>query len=309
MLSLDDFLKKAKGKAQILKDYRLQANREITSAFTICIPDMHLLEKGPNDDFLDMNSDHVERFLSLLDFLVDLRKEEDKDLEIVQLGDMFDLWQAKGNTNMIVEAYPDIIGLIDKIKTIYVIGNHDIDLYQWYKDKGETFGRKWRYYSSVEGKLRAIYEHGFQADFANNQDSWTGAIGKEITKIVGMMEYIKPDVDVILGSAWDSIVRSFSKYNNAYTPRKNPEEFNLHEHLKFYVDLMEKYNAGVTFDHFGPSDIDLTLAVIAHTHMARLVQMPKNERTYYLMDCGSWVNGGHEIGIVAGRYMAICQWG
>ena len=308
MLSLDEFFKKAEGKAQIYKDYRLQADREITKKFTICIPDMHLLERGPNDDFLDNTPSYEKRFLSILDFLLNLRKEEGDKLEIIQLGDMFDLWQAKGNTNMIVEAYPDIIGLIDKIKTIYVVGNHDIELYQWYKDKGETFGRRWRYYSVIEGKLKAIYEHGFQADFANNQGSWTGAIGKEVAKIVGMMEYIKPDIDVILGSAWDSIVRSFSKYNNAYTPVKDPQGFNLHEHLNFYINLMEKYNHGVTFDHFGPADIDLSMAVIAHTHTARLVRMSKNERIYYLMDCGSWVNGGHEIGIIAGKDMAVCQW-
>ena len=308
MLSLDEFLKRAKNKAKIYEDFSLEADRDITSKLTICIPDMHLLERGPNDDFLDRKPEYEERFLSLLDFLLELKGSENEDLEIIQLGDMFGLWQAKWNTNMIVEAYTNVIGLIDKIKTIYVVGNHDIDLVKWYEDKGETFGRKWRHYSKVEGKLRAMYEHGFQADFVNNQDRLSGAIGREITKIVGMMEYIEPDIDVILSSAWESIVGAFSKYN-VFTPVRDPQGFNPHEYLKFYINLMEKYNRGETLDHFGPEDIDLIMTVIGHTHKARLVQMPKDGKTFYLMDCGSWVNGGHEIGVVSGKDMAVCQWG
>ena len=308
MLNLDDFIKKAGGKLKIYKDFRLQGDKNITDKLTICIPDMHLLERGLNDDFLDGRPDYEQRFLGLLDFLLNLRQEEGEGLEIIQLGDMFDLWQAKWNTNMIVAAYPSIIGLIDKMKTIYVVGNHDIDLVQWYKNKGETFGRRWRYYSRAEGKLRAMYEHGFQADFSNNQDSLLGAIGREVTRIVGMMEYVSPDIDVVLGSTWDSVVRAFSKYN-VFTPVRDPQGFNSHEYLRFYIDLLEKYNRGDTFDRFGPDEVDLSLAVIGHTHVARLVKMPKNGRIYYLMDCGSWVNGGHEIGAISGKELAIFQWG
>jgi UDP-2,3-diacylglucosamine pyrophosphatase LpxH len=308
MLTLDDLIRKAEGQLKTYKDFRLQGDKNITEKLTICIPDMHLLERGQNDDFLDGQSEYEIRFLELLDFLLDLGGQEGENLEVIQIGDMFDLWQAKWNTNMIVAAYPNIIGLLDKMITIYVVGNHDIDLVRWYKDKGETFGRRWRHYSKAEGRLRAMYEHGFQADFANNQDSLLGAIGREVTRIVGMMEYVYPDIDVILGSSWDSVVRAFSKYN-VFTPVRDPQGFNSHEYLRFYIDLLERYNRGETLDQFGPEEVDLSLAVIGHTHTARLVKMPKNERIYYLMDCGSWVNGGHEIGAISGRDMAIFQWG
>jgi UDP-2,3-diacylglucosamine pyrophosphatase LpxH len=308
MMSVDGFLEKAKGSAKVFNNYRIQTDKNITESLTICIPDMHLLERGPNDDFLDGKPGNEERFMSLLDFLLTLRASEKEGLEIVQLGDMFDLWQAKGHRSLIVEAYPSIIGLVDKIGSVYVVGNHDIDIYNWYKDKEEHFGRKWRHLSKADGKVRALYEHGFQADFANNQDSWTGVIGREISRIVGMMEYIDPDIDVVLGSTWDSIVRTFSQYN-VFTPVRNPEGFNFHEYFTFYAGLMKKYNAGETLDHYAAGDIDLSLSVIGHTHTARLVQMPKDNQTFYLMDCGSWVNGGHEIGVIAGKEMAVCQWG
>jgi len=307
MLNMDGLLQKAGSKLQIYRNSRLEADHDITEKLTLCIPDIHLLERGANDDFYDHRPENEERFLALLDFILNLRKEQGEALEIIQLGDMFDLWQAKGNTNLIAATYPSIIGLIEKIKAIYIVGNHDIDLVRWYKDRGETFRRKWRYYTSIQGKLRVMYEHGFQADFANNQNSWSGVIGREITKVVGMMEYIDPDIDVTLGSTWDAIVRAFSKYN-VFTPVRDPQGFNPHEYLSFYINLLEKYNRGETLDSFGPDQIDLALAVIGHTHTARLVKMPKGDRIYYLMDCGSWVNGGHEIGIISGREMALCHW-
>jgi UDP-2,3-diacylglucosamine pyrophosphatase LpxH len=307
MLTCDELLARAGGRLEVFKNFRLQAERNLTEKLTLSIPDMHLLERGPNDDFLDQKPEQEDRFLDLMDFLLELKKEEGESLEIVQIGDMFDLWQAKGNTNMIVAAYPSILGLMDKLKTIYVVGNHDIELVQWYKDQGQTFGRRWRYVASADGKLRTLFEHGFQADFANNQGSWAGVIGKEVTNIVNMMEYIYPDIDVMLGAIWDSIGRTFNKYN-VLTPVRDPQEFDLHEYLQFYIDLLERYNQGKTFDHFGPDLLDFSLAVIGHTHTARLVQMPQNGKIYYLLDCGSWVNGGHELGIIAGKDLAVARW-
>jgi UDP-2,3-diacylglucosamine pyrophosphatase LpxH len=304
MLSIDDFLKKSKRRAKIHKNFRGKADKELSQTTIVCIPDMHLLEKGPNDDFFDTNQKYVDRFLSFLDFLVE-RKE---DIQLIQLGDMFDLWQARGNTNLIYSVYPDILGLMDEeLRSIYVIGNHDIDIYEWYKEQEKTFNREWRHLLSQneDNKRRVIFEHGFQADFFNNQDSWSGAIGREVTEIVGYMEYLCPDIDIILSESWERLKRTFTIYNSGLTPKKNPG-FSEHEYFKYYIDLMEKYNAGDTDDSEEPTD--LALAVIAHTHKARLVSRPRGNNVYYLMDCGSWVNGGHEFGIIAGNEFAICEW-
>jgi UDP-2,3-diacylglucosamine pyrophosphatase LpxH len=305
MFSIDDLIRKAEGRFQVYKDYRVAAENDFTSKPTICIPDMHLLEKGPNDDFRDNDPRSEERFISFLDFLINLKKEA--EIDIVQLGDMFDLWQAKGNTNLIVEAYPTITGLIQELRCTCVVGNHDIDLVEWYKNEKESFGRIWRFYSTVSNKKTVIYEHGFQADFANNQKSWTGVIGREITKVVSMMEYIYPDMDVILGSALDSILRIFKKYN-VFTPVRDPYGFQTDQFLKYYLSLMKKYNSGKTLDAETPDEIDLRLAVFGHTHSAKLVRVPDAGRVYYLMDCGSWVNGGHEVGLIAANEIAVCRW-
>jgi len=307
MLSLDDLFNKANGKMQLFKGLRLRAENLLTEKLTICIPDMHLLERGPTDDFCYGHPDYEEKFLGLLDFLMGL-KQDNQAFEIVQVGDMFDLWQAKGNTNLIQAAYTNILNLLQELNPTYVVGNHDIDLVKWYESQKETFGRIWRHYTSVNSKKTIIYEHGFQADFANNQSSWAGAIGREVTKIVGMMEYVNPDIDMILGSAWDGVTAAFNKYN-VFTPVRDPQGFDLNEYQRYYLNLLDRYNKGETFDHVAPEEMDLRMAVFGHTHNAKLVQMPKDGKIYYLMDCGSWVNGGHEIGIISGNEMAVCQWG
>jgi len=304
MRTLDDFLRASQNRIRIHKNYRGKADRELSQSTMICIPDIHLLEKGPTDDFFDENQANVDRFLSFLDYLV----EHKTQLQVIQLGDMFDLWQARGNTNLIYAAYPNILGLLDEeLRSLYVVGNHDVDIVEWYQEQNRIFDRHWRYFleENVDNQKRVLIEHGFQADFFNNQVSWSGAIGREITEIVGLMEYIYPDIDVLLGDSWERFKRVFSIYNSGLSARSNPE-FNHHEYIKYYIDIMEKYNGGDTDDSEDPTDLLLT--IIAHTHNARLVSRPRNGRVYYLMDCGSWVNGGHEFGIVAGDEFAVCEW-
>lgn len=309
MLSLNEFLAKSNNRARIYHDFRAQADKELAAKLVICIPDMHLLEKGPNDDFLDRNLDHETRFEDFLYFLLDLKKSEGTGLEVIQLGDLYDLWQAQGSTNKIHQEYTNILNLLNDLAPVYVVGNHDIDLIRWYEELGETFGREWRYFSQVAENYRVIYEHGFQADFWNNQGQWSGAIGREITQIVNLWEYLDPDIDVELGGAWDAVRRIFKIYSAGLTPVHNPE-FNEHDFFNYYQRLVEKYNRGETTDRHGPTD--LALAVIGHTHRANLVKKPKTDNPndfVYLMDCGSWVNGHHEFGVISGPEMAVCQWG
>lgn len=316
MLSIDEFKNKSGSKVSIYKDIRLKAESELTTKTFVIIPDMHLLEGGADDDFVDSaramktlsNPNGFEtRFVDFLNFLLKIRKDLKDNLEIVQVGDMYDLWQARGNTNMIETRYENVLGKINELKIIYAIGNHDIDLWNLYKDN-KDFNIKWRHFSSTNvGEATIMFEHGFQADFCNNQDKWSGVIGRRVTEIVAMMEYIDPDIDLQLGSIWDSISNSFSIYNSGLTPVKNPEGFNTHEYLNYYIDRINKYRKGETDDHKQASK--LVCAVIGHTHKARLVTRPNDGTTFYLMDCGSWVNGGHEFGIITGNELAVCQWG
>jgi UDP-2,3-diacylglucosamine pyrophosphatase LpxH len=308
MLAMDDLIAKGKGNIRTFNDLRGQSLVSLTDKPVVVIPDTHLLERRATDDFFDGKQANVDRFERLLYFLQDLRTEGEP-FELIQLGDMYDLWQAKGNTNLIVAAYPNIIGNLDDLGTTYVVGNHDIGLWRWYYDQGKSFNRQWRVFASAQGQHRVLFEHGFQADFWNREEKnkLSGSIGEGVTRIIAMMEYLYPDIDVLLGRAWDSVSQCMTLYNGAFTPVKNERLFKSHEYTDYYVSQMERYNSGSTEDPDGPTD--LVISVIGHTHMARLVSRPKGDRTYYLMDCGSWVNGGHEIGILAGREFGIFTWG
>jgi UDP-2,3-diacylglucosamine pyrophosphatase LpxH len=308
MLSIQDLADKAGGKLNPYRDMRGVSSLPLTERLVIAIPDMHLLEKRATDDFFDGKQANVDRFEDLLYFFQDVRKEG-HEFNLIQLGDMYDLWQAKGNTNLIVAAYPNIIGNMDDLGTTYIIGNHDIGLWQWYSEQGQRFNRLWRMFENAEGKPRIVFEHGFQADFWNREekDRISTTVGEGVARVIGFMEYLYPDIDVVLGEAWDSLSRSMSLYNGAFTPVKNEALFKSHEYTDYYVRQMEKFNSGATEDqHQGT---DLVLSVIGHTHRARLVSRPKEDRTFYLMDCGSWVNGRHEIGIIAGKEFGVFTWG
>ena len=305
-MTIDQFINSSDGKINVLEDFRAEAERELSPKMVVCIPDMHLLERKANDDFYDNRPEYIDRFTAFLDFLL-TRKENLKDaMQVVQLGDMYDLWQAKGNTNLISGAYPTILGLLDELETDYLIGNHDIELLEYSKRK--TFGRKYRHRSMDSNKkVSIIYEHGFQADFFNNQGSWSGDIGRGITVVIGFAEFLEPDIDIILDEAWTDIHGAFDKYNDKHTAVKNRAGFNSHEYLDYYLDLMKKFNDKGVDDQGNPAD--LTLCVVGHTHTPRLASGNRGGREYFLMDCGSWVNGGHEFGLISGKEMAVCRWG
>jgi UDP-2,3-diacylglucosamine pyrophosphatase LpxH len=316
MGSLDGFLAETNGKASIYNNMRLAAGTPLADKTYVIIPDTHLLEKGPTDDFYDpknarkslgKNSAFEDRFLDFLDFLMAKKTVLKDEFQIIQLGDMYDLWQARGNTNMIESRYTDILGLLDALDCVYVIGNHDIDLWNFKKNSGK-FSRTWRHFSSSDlSKAKIMFEHGFQADFFNNQSKWSGAIGKIITEIVATMEYIEPDIDTLFEKLWDKVSRALSIYNAGLSPVNNREDFNNHEYIDYYINAVAKYRAGNTDDHRQTPKLECV--VIGHTHKARLVTRKRDGENTYLMDCGSWVNGGNEFGIITGNEMAVCSWG
>jgi len=223
-------------------------------------------------------------------------------LEIIQIGDLFDLWKIVGNNPNLIEAhYQSISGLLDKLlDTIYVVGNHDIDLFKRYAN--DKFGRQLSYFSSALEKKRVIYQHGWQADFCNNVSSWSGTIGENVTLLVDEIQKLYPNADVILGNAWESISSIFDIYNKSLTPVANPSEFIHADYVRHYIEFMINNGNNTRED-------DLLLSVVGHTHSPYLTEITGNGKIYYFMDCGSWTHGHSEIGIIAGRDMAICQWG
>jgi UDP-2,3-diacylglucosamine pyrophosphatase LpxH len=246
----------------------------------------------------------------MLQFLLSLKREE--EIDVVQLGDMYDLWQAKGNIELIEKAYDKVVKTLRELSPTYIVGNHDIDLAPpatWDEDKGRDFGRVWRHLvAGPDHRLRILFEHGHLTDTFNRGPGWkeysVGQTGEVITKGVHYLETkIHPDIDK-LGMKTYEYLKGVIKKANVVTAVRDPKGFNPDKFLTFYINLMDDFNQ----DPFEGGKADFCLAVVGHTHDARLVAKPKNGRTYYLMDCGAWVNGKHEIGVISGKEMAVCQW-
>ena len=85
------------------------------------VSDLHMGDKGPRDNFAHMSDGKREwEFNRFLDHV------ESQKGQLVILGDLFELWQ--GNVSRVVTCRPKLIDRLHRMKAIYVIGNHDIDL-------------------------------------------------------------------------------------------------------------------------------------------------------------------------------------
>ncbi len=52
-MTIQELIEKSKARAKVHKSFMREAVKEISDRTIICIPDMHLLDKGPGDDFYD----------------------------------------------------------------------------------------------------------------------------------------------------------------------------------------------------------------------------------------------------------------
>ena len=80
-----------------------------------CVSDLHLCDRGYRDNFAVEGREA--RFYKFLDYV------EAEGGQLYVLGDLFDFWQA--NLSKVVVAYLDLLTRLDKMRAVYVMGNHD----------------------------------------------------------------------------------------------------------------------------------------------------------------------------------------
>ncbi len=121
------------------------------------ISDLHIGDKGFRDNFQYSGE---RRFLGLLDYV------EDCGGEIVIVGDFFELWQA--NMSKVLTSRMWLLDRLAKLNTVYVLGNHDIDLCYFIKKEGwlehPFFNRICMSYRTYMGDRLFRFIHGHQVD-------------------------------------------------------------------------------------------------------------------------------------------------
>ncbi len=90
------------------------------------ISDLHMGDGGPRDNFAYGSRER--EFLSFLDMV------DETDGKLVICGDLFELWQS--NVSKALTKREWLLDRLADMKAVYVLGNHDADLYYFLNKKG-----------------------------------------------------------------------------------------------------------------------------------------------------------------------------
>jgi len=123
------------------------------------ISDLHLGDGGPRDNFAC--GTHEKELLSFLDMV------EAVHGRLVICGDLFELWQS--NISKVITKRVWLLDRLDRMKAIYVLGNHDADLRYFTFGEREWlnhpfFRRMTDSFSQVIGGRQFYFTHGHVAD-------------------------------------------------------------------------------------------------------------------------------------------------
>jgi len=126
---------------------------------TYCISDLHMGDGGPRDNFA--YGTHEKELSSFLDMV------EQSGSRLVICGDLFELWQS--NISKVLTKRVRLLDRLDRMKAIYVLGNHDADLRYFMAGDREWlnhpfFRRMADSFSQVIGPRRFHFTHGHFAD-------------------------------------------------------------------------------------------------------------------------------------------------
>ncbi|MBI1788410.1 MAG: hypothetical protein HYR60_12785 [Acidobacteria bacterium] len=262
----------------------------------IFIPDIHLIsEKRQREGGFLYSTNYPDLLTRLVLALTRLKTEcaEDESALVYQIGDFLDLWRESPGLDDQLDAaagikddHEDLVtALLDRrLKTRFLLGNHDFDLYRW-----PAYGA-WerRYY--LPGVLML---HGDLFD-------WVEALPDQIQDVVVFL--LSPNVppnDYALGQMKSLIRRTHAGRNyRAFigNPRPAalgalgtvdaiPERWNVQSQGKFF-DSAARCAAQGKADY----GLDLKAVVIGHTHQARIVVRENAAGDFFaLVDCGAWI--------------------
>jgi len=234
----------------------------------IFISDLHLGDGSRTDDF------HRDKeFLEFLEFV------ESEAQELVVVGDLFELWQADLDRVLFrhSEIIKKLLSLRQKIKTTYVVGNHDYIPFERFKNAGVNICLEHR-----DAASGIVAEHGHKYDIFNRYKNPLQAVkwppGKRLSLFVASLErLLHSDVDRWTEKALENFqfLREVITIRNKITPASK-EYFKKGGHFGEFEQAVK--------NHFKKG---ARIVVFGHTHRAQLTFMEKG----IYANCGTWVDG------------------
>jgi UDP-2,3-diacylglucosamine pyrophosphatase LpxH len=272
----------------------------------VFVPDIHLLSQDRQASF-QYGTNHADLLTTVLIALKKLRRQAvpNGTLGFYVMGDLFDLWRealssiAEDTAACIRDSHEDLMAaLLDPdLGVQFLLGNHDIELYRW------PAYRAWerRYYlcDSATSAPRVIILHGDIFD-------WIECFPDQLQQVVVYFSPVAP-TSYQLGELADLAERGergrdyasciqapqplalgkFKRLANEPIPvRWNvpPTGVGPEEGCRFLDAACRE--AAKANQQFG---LDLRMAVIGHTHQARIAVKEDAGTFFALVDCGAWI--------------------
>jgi UDP-2,3-diacylglucosamine pyrophosphatase LpxH len=298
----------------------------------VFIPDCHMLAAQDQAAYPNTGFFQGAELLKLVNVLAKLKADNPGQLTVWCLGDLFDIWRARGGrgpaaeVDLIAAAYNQIVDLLrygppNGVAASIIAGNHDYGLYQmaeWHAARyrilqnedpeggdilvlhGDVFD--WIEELPEEIKARAVR-------FATWHASGRKDLFNEEEMIAEVNRAIQPG-DKPIGKAKVTLpARPSGNVINGEAGQEDAPNKHFYQGAKELAKALKKrgYN--------------IRMIVIGHTHWARLLkgQLTKDE-PFVLMDCGAWTgycrlgtdqpwlhNG--QIGVLAGDEARLYQVG
>ncbi|MFO0614717.1 MAG: hypothetical protein U0414_19175 [Polyangiaceae bacterium] len=292
---------------------KAQADFSMGPTELVALPDMHLAGAGPGDVFAAVSADKVRaRLLAFVRALADARAAGEA-FEIVQLGDLYDVWRAyphfkdhpTSDYRVIEKAYGESLAILLQDLTARVcIGNHDAALAlfppSWARSPAGGVNGQLAYGHRFGGGTILAF-HGHQEETLAQAMAAQG--GSAVVKLVTEAAKLSNPLSFAIQNGFDFLSDLFSD-----------NEFSLN-------DLLETRWPGVDppADAHGfasprwsaregreilqklvsalPGAHALRLVVLGHSHRPGVSAIHVEGRLVPLVDVGSWVQGRAQIAI------------
>jgi len=278
----------------------------------IFIPDIHLIsEKRRREGNFIYASNYTDLLTTVARKLADLKAQAaaNETIAVYQLGDFLDMWrEASGADDQldvaarIKDDHEELVLALldDNLNAQFLLGNHDFDLYRW--PDYTAWNRRYYLPDTSNAPPSVILLHGDIFD-------WVELLPDKIQDVFVFLfaPRVQPNEhnlgkmrDLVVQSHGSRSYRSYIQNSEPATlgavqtgePDTIPGRWNIQtagsspaQNLKF-LESAYKCCAKANVDY----DMDLRVAVIGHTHHARIATRETDAGGLFtLIDCGAWI--------------------
>ncbi|MCP5050510.1 MAG: hypothetical protein GY940_25320 [bacterium] len=309
-----------------LRDERL--NYPANHDFRIFLPDFHLIgkERDKKYNFTTNHTELLEKVLeTMINFKLDVEKDN-RYVTVYHLGDFMDLWreipstftpegatdQLKDGVQRIIENHSRLYALLkgNDLNTHFLLGNHDFDLHLIPEFSGSELYYYFPSFSpdgpsafALHGDVFSCFERTMPDNLAKLGVYIFGPGADVATEKLG--EFRKESVKMHQGNDYSNYIqlresldlKKLIKFSGNLSQPDTvstipPGQFNIKrvghpdstDDELSYIEESRRFAAKVNEKH----QWDMRLAVIGHTHRARIA-VDETDGFFALMDCGSWI--------------------